>query len=199
MVIREMTTWEMPFTAALCHRDRDRAKMSKVTGKSVVLIQTSWLLTVEWPSLLPFSSVTAMPFRISLEEKNKEKRFISALSSSSIHWHLFVDFWTCWLQNEGFSWPDESNSETVKIFSVLNYNLVSLAAKWATLGPSKTSQKKPVVIWKPEKYRHNYVMQSIAVKHERLWEAWMSKTVGLSCTSPSRICTAQHKSRLHIH
>lgn len=118
MVIREMTTWEMPFTAAFCHRDRDRAQMSKVTGK-IVFIQTSWLLTVEWPSLLPFSSVTAMPFRISLEKgkkENQEKGFTFALSSSSIpiYWHLFVDFWTCRLQNEGFSWPDESTRRSIQ-------------------------------------------------------------------------------------
>ncbi len=29
------------------------------------------VLTVEWPSLLPFSSVTAMPFRISLKKERK--------------------------------------------------------------------------------------------------------------------------------
>lgn len=31
--------------------------------------------TVEWPSLLPFSSVTAMPFRISLKTQRKQKTF----------------------------------------------------------------------------------------------------------------------------
>lgn len=67
--------------------------MSKVTGKRVVFIQMSRLLTVEWPSLLPFSSVTAMPFRISLE---KEKRNIRKNESLLLYHHHpspFIDIY----------------------------------------------------------------------------------------------------------
>lgn len=70
MVIREMTTWEMPFTAAFYRGDTRRVNLWKVKGNIVSLKKC--VQTVEWPSLLPFSSVTAMPFRISLK-KTKQR------------------------------------------------------------------------------------------------------------------------------
>lgn len=69
MVIREMTTWEMPFTAAFYRGGTRRVNLWKVKENIVSLKKC--VQTVEWPSLLPFSSVTAMPFRISLKKKTE--------------------------------------------------------------------------------------------------------------------------------
>lgn len=68
MVILEMTTWEMPLTAAFFGTQiQQRSHFKHLALQSRPGLEgRAETLTVEWPSLLPFSSVTAMPFRISL-------------------------------------------------------------------------------------------------------------------------------------